>query len=188
MKSRIRSRRVSTWGLGLKSTTASSPRYSGAATLPRPPVAGEELAVLLQQPGQLERLELRQLALEDARGRAAGELRRDRQEELVDEAERLQLGVQARAALAEQRPDPALLAQVAQRRGEVDRALVADDLQRGRRLGGSASEAVKIRTRPPPSVKSGASQGSSRRPLTITISGSGRPSSRARVAGRRRAP
>src|SRR3954447_26157650 len=99
MKSRIRSRRASTSGLGLKST---------AVILLRPPIAGEELAVLLQQPSELQRLDLRQLSLEDPRGGPAGELRRGGQEEVVDQSERLHLGVQARAALAEHRPDPLL--------------------------------------------------------------------------------
>ncbi len=49
-------------------------------------VAGEELAVLLEQPGQLQPGDLGQLALEDPRRLAAAQLRRDRQEELVDQA------------------------------------------------------------------------------------------------------
>src|SRR5215207_4858412 len=144
MKSRIRSRSVSTSGLGLKSTTASSPRYSGAATLPRPPVAGEELAILLQQPGELQWHHLGQLTLDDPGRRPAGELRRGGQEELVDQIGSLHLGVNAWAALAEQRPDTVLLAQYAQCLADVDRSsLVADDAQRGRglrRLGVRAGE------------------------------------------------
>src|SRR5262245_32109482 len=130
MKSRMRERSVSTSGLGLKSTAASSPRRcSGGATLPRPAVAGEELAVLLEQPGQLESLDAGKLALEDARRSAPGELRGDRQEELVDQARRLHLGVQARSALAEQGADVALLAQVPQRLAEVDGAAVPHQLR-----------------------------------------------------------
>ena len=88
MKSRTRSRRASTWGLGLKSISGvlSSGLVGPKATGLRPPVAGEELAVLLQQPGQLERLDAGQIALEDARGAAAAQLRRDRQEQLIDQA------------------------------------------------------------------------------------------------------
>src|SRR5215203_5559534 len=133
MKSRIRSRRVSTSGLGLKSTTASSPRGSGGATLPRPAIAGEELSVLLQEPGQLQRGNLGELALDDARRRAAGELGGDGQEEVVYQPLRLHLAVEPRPALAEHGADAALLAQVQERGGEVDAALMADDLQR--RLG-----------------------------------------------------
>src|SRR6476646_4784453 len=109
MKSRMRSRSASTWGLGLKSIClASSPRVRSGRTVPRsaPPVAGEELAVVLQQPSEFERHPVVQLALEDARRRAAAaQLRRDREEELVDEAGCLQRAVKGRATLAEQRPD-----------------------------------------------------------------------------------
>ena len=60
-------------------------------------VAGEELAVLLEEPGELEgSLELRQ-ALRQARPLAAGELRRVGDEQLVDQARLDQLGVHARA-------------------------------------------------------------------------------------------
>ena len=48
--------------------------------------------------------------------------------------------------------------------------------------GGASAEAVKTTTLPPPSLNSGASQGSSRRLLTITISGSGGRPSRSRSA------
>ena len=101
------------------------------------PVAREELAVLLQQPGELERpLQLGQ-AHRQARPLAAGELRRVGHEQLVDQARLDQLGVQARAALAEQRPDAALHPQVAKRRGEVDPPLVVDDPNRGRGSAGA---------------------------------------------------
>ena len=55
--------------------------------------------------------------------------------------------MQAGPALAEQGADAVLVAQVAQRRGEVDEALVADDLAAEVAVsGGSASEAVKTST------------------------------------------
>src|SRR5215218_8199846 len=107
MKSRTRSRSSATSGLGLKSI-GSSPRLSGATNAIRwatsgPPVAGEKLAVLLQQPGELEVDDPRQRTLEDPRRLAAAQLRRDRQEELVDEAVGLELLVQVGAALGEER-------------------------------------------------------------------------------------
>ena len=132
MKSRTRSRSVATSGLGLKSIYVLSSGLGGqnASAIPvtsrlvRPyvrktaksaaAVAGEELALVLQQPGELQLGDRGQVALEDPRRVAAGQLRRDRQEELVDQAVRLQGAVERRAALAEQGPDPALLAQGAQ--------------------------------------------------------------------------
>src|SRR3954463_13901085 len=129
MKSSTRSRSCATSGLGLKSIR-SSPRpllrrknaigslYSGS------PVAGEELAVLFQQPGELEADHVRKRTLEDPRRLATAQLRRDRQEEVVDQAVRLHLRVQVRSALGEQGADAALLAQVAQRLGQVHRPLV----------------------------------------------------------------
>src|SRR6478672_2730090 len=130
MKSRIRSRSVSTWGLGLKSTAggpllgAGCRNASSAAA-----VAGEELAVLLEQPGELERNERRQRALDDPGRLPSGQLRGDGEEEVIDQAGRLQLAVKAGASLAEQRADSALVAQVAQRLDQVDPPLVPDDRQ-----------------------------------------------------------
>src|SRR6478735_9870991 len=119
MKSRMRSRSVSTWGLGLKSMLLSPLLGSGGGKLPGPGVAGEELALLLQQPGQLQRHHVVELALEDARRRAAAaQLRRDRQEELVDQPGRLQRAVQGRPPLAEQRPH-SLAAKGSQQRRQV---------------------------------------------------------------------
>src|SRR4051812_32191314 len=107
MKSRMRSRRVSTWGLGVKSIDCvlssglGRPNASGRR-LP-PPVAGEELAVLLEQPGQLQLGHAGQLvALEDAGRFGAGHPRGGGEEELVDEALPPELAVEVRAALAEQ--------------------------------------------------------------------------------------
>ncbi len=80
---------------------------------------------------------------------AAGQLRRDRQEELVDQAAALELAVQARAALAEQGADAALLAQVAQRLGRLTKPSWRTTSTGVAVCGGSASEAVKISTRPP---------------------------------------
>src|SRR5438046_1121733 len=99
------------------------------------PVAAEELASLVEQPGELERsLELGQ-AHGEAGALAAGELRRVGHEQLVDEAGVDQLGVDTGPALAEDGADPALRAQVAERRGEVDLAVVADHAHRRLRLG-----------------------------------------------------
>ena len=89
MKSRTRSRSVCDLGAGVEvhrcpllvALLGRANASSGAA-----PVAGEELAVLLEQPGQLELGDLGQVALEDPRRLAAGQLRRDREEELVDQA------------------------------------------------------------------------------------------------------
>ena len=69
-----------------------------------------------------------------------------------------------------------------QRPGQVDATLVADDFHGRRVSGASVSETVKISTRPPPSVNSGASHGTSSRPLTTTASGSGGSPSRSRRA------
>ena len=85
--------------------------------------------------------------------------------------------MEAGAALAEQGPDSPLGAQVAKRlardpRGRGGGRLEARSWSRVEH----ESELVKIRTRPPPAVNSGASHGRSRLPLTITINGScGRP-------------
>ena len=73
-------------------------------------------------------------------------------EELVHQAGVDELGVEARAALAQHRADAALAAQVGERLGEVDGPVVADDPDVVTVSGGSASEAVKISTRPPPSL------------------------------------
>src|SRR5689334_7607492 len=95
MKSRMRSRSVSTWGLGVKSIDWSSPRGWAARTLAGMAVAGEELAVLLEEPGELQlRGGGQRLALEDAGGLGPGQLRRRGQEELVDQACRPELAVQ----------------------------------------------------------------------------------------------
>src|SRR5437868_5321681 len=139
MKSRTRSRSSATSGLGLKSI-GSSPRLSGARNAigwaaSGPPVAGEELPVLLEQPGEVEVDHPGQRPLEDPRRLAAAQLRRDRQEELVDQAVGLELLVQVRAALGEQRPHAVLATEQAKRLGQVDRALVALQLQRRRGLG-----------------------------------------------------
>src|ERR1700710_488654 len=137
MKSRTRSRSVATSGLGLKSIgVLSSGAAAGNASCSAAPVAREQLAVLLQQPGQLELGDGRQLTLEDAWRVAAAELRRGRQKELVDQSPSLELAVQPRSALAEQGTDALLVPEVAQRRDDVDEALVADDLQRASDLGG----------------------------------------------------
>src|ERR1700710_32195 len=137
MKSRTRSRSVATSGLGLKSIgVLSSGPPAGNASCSAAPVAREQLAVLLQQPGQLELGDGRQLTLEDAWRVAAAELRRGRQKELVDQSPSLELAVQPRSALAEQGTDALLVPEVAQRRDDVDEALVADDLQRASDLGG----------------------------------------------------
>src|SRR4051794_18739691 len=116
MKSRTRSRSVATSGLGVKSIApprrlCSRQRYLigsafpvGAAPAAWAPcsgaaVAGEELAVLLEQPGELELGGGWQFALEDRRP-GARQLRRHGQEQLVDQPLRPELGVQPRPALA----------------------------------------------------------------------------------------
>src|ERR1700742_3221310 len=115
MKSRIRSRSAATSGVGSKSISPSllvarPPVRNVGATLPgRAPVAGEELAAFLQEPGELQLGDRRERAFED-RVAGADQFRRERQEELVGEARCLQLRVEARATLAEQRPHSALLA------------------------------------------------------------------------------
>src|SRR5690349_2119599 len=143
MKSRMRSRSVSTWGLGVKSMYSvpllgAGPRTLAARRLATP-VAGEELAVLLQQPGELQLGRARQRpALEDARRVATGHPRRGGEEELVDDAGCPELAVQVRSALAEHRADVVLAAQMAQGGDEVDAVVVADDVHarcRLRRLG-----------------------------------------------------
>src|SRR4051812_38804009 len=116
MKSSTRSRSVATSGVGVKSM-CSSPRLplpvaananSGTA------VASEELVVLPEQPGELQLGHAREVALDDPRRVAAGQLRRDREEEIVDVAGALELVVQARAALAEQGADAMLVPQLTQ--------------------------------------------------------------------------
>src|SRR5689334_6804578 len=97
-------------------------------------IAGEELALLLQQPGELELGHAWQRPLEDPRRLAADELRRDREKEVVDEAVGLHLLVQVRPALREQGADAAPVAQVAQSVGQVDGAGMADDLDPALRL------------------------------------------------------
>src|SRR5436190_16712712 len=105
MKARIRSRSCSTWGDAEKSITLNLPPRAARRA---PPVAREQLSLVLQQPDQLELVDAGQLALEDAGRVPAGKLRRGRQEQLVGHAARPQLGVQVRTALAEQRSDPEL--------------------------------------------------------------------------------
>ena len=97
-------------------------------------------------------------------------------EQLVDQPGVDQLAVQSRAALAEQRADAALGAQVLEQRATRSTlARLAQDLEPAFCVsGGSAVDVVAIRTSPWPSVNSGASQGRSSRPETITISGSWR--------------
>ena len=121
-------------GLEVHLLRSSARGWSGRNASSAPAVAGEQLAVLLQQPGQLSGAMAGSSPSMMRGASPPASFGRDRQEEVVDEAGRLQLGVQARPALAEQRPDAALVAQVPQRRREVDPALVADDPQRGRGL------------------------------------------------------
>src|SRR6187200_1156057 len=121
MKSSTRSRSSATSGLGLKSIVSSprSPereRYLIGAS--GPAVAGEELAILLQQPSQLHLDDPRERPLEDPRPLATTQLRRDRQEELVDQAVGLELLVNVRASLANDSPNAVVLPHAAQRIGE----------------------------------------------------------------------
>src|SRR6187397_277732 len=107
MKSSTRSRSSATSGLGLKSIVSSprSPereRYLIGGS--GPPVAGEELAVVLEQPGQLHLDDLGQRPLEDPRPAATTQLRRDRQEQLVYQALSLKRGAEGGTALAHHRP------------------------------------------------------------------------------------
>ena len=86
-----------------------------------------------------------------------GELRRDRQEQLVDQPRRLQLAVQTRAALAEHGSGSRARARShSSAAARSTPSVVADDRRPGSRSrGGSSSEAVKTTTSPPPSVNSG---------------------------------
>src|ERR1700744_5764907 len=121
MKSRMRSRSAATSGVGSKSIFPSLlvPGRGESSSSSR--VAGEELRAFLEKPRKLELGDLGERSLED-RGAGADEFRRDREEELVGEPRRLELGVQAGAALAEDGADAVLLAQVAERGGHVDAA------------------------------------------------------------------
>ena len=83
MNAWVRSRRDSTSGEGLKSTVE---RYRSGALVGDPAVAAEELAFGLQQPGELDIVDVWQGTLEDAGALAPCDLRGDRQEELVREA------------------------------------------------------------------------------------------------------
>src|ERR1700709_1948663 len=106
MKSRTRSRSVATSGLGLKSSgVLSSGAAAGNASCSAAPVAREQLAVHLLQPGQLELGDGRQLTLEDAWRVAAAELRRGRPKELVQPLRHIVPALRARSALAQQGPD-----------------------------------------------------------------------------------
>src|ERR1700712_4647920 len=125
MKSRIRSRSAATSGLGLKSIGVLLVECSGKANSAAP-VAGEKLAVLLQQPRQLQLGDSGQVALDDPRRVAAGQFRRDREEEVVDVSGAFELVVEAGAALAEQGLDAELGLQLAQCLGDVDELVMAD--------------------------------------------------------------
>src|SRR5689334_6557872 len=103
MKSSTRSRSSATSGLGVKSI-GSSPRPLWETNANRylasgPAVAGEELAVLLEQPDEVEADHLRQRSLEDPRAPDPAQLWRDGQEELVNQALGLERGMQGRPSL-----------------------------------------------------------------------------------------
>src|SRR5690606_4763533 len=107
-----------------------SERGAPRAASARHPVAAEEVAGLrvVQEPDELGVDRALVDASDQAGALAAGDLGRAGDEGLVDEARREQLAVQVRAALAEQRGDAALPAQVLERRAQVDAvALVAHD-------------------------------------------------------------
>ena len=127
MKSSTRSRSVGDLGAGLEvhrflsSSLRRGERYSMVDS--GPAVAGEELAVGLQQPGQLQLDDLRQRPLDDPRRLAAAQLRRDRQEELVDQA-----GAPAAIRAGSGRPrrsPPARLRSAASRAASAGRSRVA---------------------------------------------------------------
>src|SRR4029450_5429962 len=112
MNAATRSRRDSTSGEGLKSIIW---------TLLRDPViAGEELALRFEQPGELDLINVWECALQDPRAFATGDLRRDRQEELVRQAALAQAAVERGAALAENGLDVLLGAQPLERTVELD--------------------------------------------------------------------
>src|SRR3954453_7234128 len=98
MNAWMRSRRDSTSGEGLKSTVE---RYRSGALLGDPAVAAEELALGLQQPGELDVVDVGQGTLQDAGALAPCDLRGERQEELVRQAGLANPAVQGGPTLAE---------------------------------------------------------------------------------------
>src|SRR5215213_5340630 len=98
-------------------------------------VAGEELALRLEEPGELDLVDVGKRPLEHAWSLSAGDLRRERQEELIGEAALAEPAVQGRASLAENRADPALGEQPLERTVELDPLGMADQGHRRRRLG-----------------------------------------------------
>src|SRR5215213_10723671 len=126
MNASMRSRRDSTSGEGLKSTAESyrldarvlrrcegappgatrfmregQPVLSPARPRRDAAVAGEELALRLEEPGELDLVDVGKRPLEHAWSLSAGDLRRERQEELIGEAALAEPAVQGRASLAE---------------------------------------------------------------------------------------
>src|SRR5829696_5800633 len=124
MNAPMRSLRDSTSDEGLKSIIW---------TLRHPAVAGKELSLGLEQPGELHLIDVRERSLEHPRTLATRDLRRDRQEELVGQAALAEPAVEGGTALAEDRLDAALLQQPFERFVEVDPVRVPD--QRHRRGG-----------------------------------------------------
>ena len=157
MKATTRSSSYSTWG-DRGEVHCSRPlfRVEQNATAPRSAARGSgRTARPRSSSSQASSSSLRSRGSSPSRIRGAGpagELRGDRHEQLVDQPGGLQLAVQARAALAEQRPDPALLAA-----GSAAPSARSTPVRRGgppaagsRSAGGSASEAVKTTILPPP--------------------------------------
>src|SRR5512141_1113207 len=121
MNAATRSRRDSTSGEGLKSIIW---------TLRHPAIAGEQLALGFEQPGELHLLDVGQGALQDPRALAAGDLRGDREEELVRETALAQAAVEGRAAFAEHGLDATLLEQPGEGAVELDTFRMAHDRHR----------------------------------------------------------
>src|SRR6266496_1617838 len=123
MNAAMRSLSEETSGDGLKSIIW---------TLLRDPViAGEELALGFEQPGEVDLIDVGQGSLQHPRALAAGDLRRDGQEELVGEPALAKAAVQRRAPLAEPGLDGALLEEPFERAVELDALGMPHDGHRG---------------------------------------------------------
>src|SRR3954468_22041840 len=122
MKPAMRSLREETSGEGLKSIIW---------TLRHTAIAGEELSLGLEQPGELDLIDVWQGAFEHPRALAAGDLRGDGEKELVGEAALAQPAVQRRAALTEHGLDAALGEQPLERAVQLNALWMPDDGHRG---------------------------------------------------------